>query len=70
MIESFEKYGSNLRGNFNAGWDEQKWFLLSYSLKISEAIIKFNDPKQKENLENLYQELKVLIAYLIERENI
>ncbi len=66
MIEAFEKYGSNLRKNFNAGWEEQKWFLLSYSLKISEAITKFQDPKQKSNLNSLYQEIKTLIAYFIE----
>ncbi|MDO4779372.1 MAG: hypothetical protein Q4A42_07430 [Tissierellia bacterium] len=69
MIKSFEKYGSNLRKNFNAGREEQKWFLLSYSLKISEAIKKFEDPKQKSNLEILYQELNILISYFIEIGN-
>lgn len=67
MIQSLEKYWSEVWKSFNAGSSDQKWFLLSYSLKIDEAIKKFQDPKQKANLESLYDEIKILIAYFIEQ---
>lgn len=67
MIQSFEKYWENIREKFNAGYEQQKWFLLSYSRAIDTAINKIGSNEQKIKVEVLYKEFKEMVAYFLEK---
>lgn len=66
MIEWLEKYWDSLREKFNAWPQEQKWFVVSYSMKIKEAIDNIADEKNKWKLLDLYNEFTALVWYFLE----
>lgn len=53
--------------NFNAGRDEQKWFLHFYNIKMAEAIKLIKDDEAHTNFNILYEEIKILISYFIQK---
>lgn len=66
MIESLEKYWNKIWEKFNAWPEDQKRFILSYSMKIKSQIDKIEDENNKHKLLNLYDELSTLIWYFLE----
>lgn len=66
MITSLEKYWNDIWNKFNAWPEEQKRFILSYSIKVKEQIDKIEDEKNYNKLMNLYNELSILIWYFLE----
>lgn len=66
MISSFEQLWYKMFENFNAWFNEQKRFILSYSLQIKKIIDKIQDMKMKGQCLDLYKELSWLIWYFLE----
>ena len=66
MIDWLEKYGNWLWNKFNTWAEDQKWFILTYSMKVRKNIDIIQDEKNKNKLLNLYDELSFLIGYFLE----
>jgi acylphosphatase len=66
MIKWLENHGNKMFEKFNAWFEEQKWFILSYSLKVKKIIDTLQDEKIKWKCLDLYKELHVLIGYFLE----
>lgn len=66
MIVLYETYWDEIWSRFHAWPDGQKWFILSYSMKVKEQIDKIEDEKIREKLLDLYNELSILIWYFLE----
>jgi hypothetical protein len=69
MIKWLEEHGSEMFESFNAWFEEQKWFILSYSLKVKKLIDVMQDEKIKWKCLDLYKELSTLIGYFLEIGN-
>lgn len=66
MIKWLENNGHKMFEKFNAWFEEQKWFILSYSLKVKKIIDTLPDEKIKWKCLDLYKHLSVLIWYFLE----
>ncbi len=66
MIKWLEENGPAIWEKFNAWFEEQKWFILSYSLQVKRVIDQIQDIKIKWQCLDLYNELSALIWYFLE----